>query len=79
MLPRPSTAVPLVTTANRAALEGVGVDVVGIGHDLAAGLGHARRVGRGQGILVLAGHQALHRQFTGAFGMQFKSSLIVSP
>ena len=62
---------------HRAALEGVGIHFVRVGLDPAAGFRHAGGVGGGERVFVLAGHQALHRQFAGAFGMQFQGGFVV--
>ena len=54
-----------------AAFHRVGVNVVGIGLDLTAGLGHAGGVGGGQGVAVFAGGQALHGDLAGIFAVEF--------
>ena len=58
MAPRPSTAVPLVTTATRLARAVSSAAVRGIAHDLVAGGGDAGRIGERQ---VALGGQRLGR------------------
>ena len=60
-----------------AAFHRVGVYVIGVGLDLAAGLGHAGGVGGGQGIAVFAGGQALHGDLAGIFAVKFQGSFVV--
>ena len=55
ILPKPSTAVPLVTTRDQVALRGVLVDRGRILLDFEARNGHARRVGQAQVALRPAG------------------------
>ena len=62
---------------HRAAFEGVGVNGVRVGLDLAAGLGHAGGIGSRKRVFVLAGYQTLYGQFAGTFGVQFQRGLII--
>ena len=55
MLPRPSTAVPLETTATRLPLFGVFVDLFLVRVDGPAGFGHTGGIGHGEVFLGLAG------------------------
>ena len=59
MLPRPSTAVPLVTTADEIAAGGVFVRLGGSGDDRHAGLGDARRIGERE--IALRDHRLRRR------------------
>ena len=53
-----------------AAFHRVGVDVIGVGLDLTAGLGHTGGVGGGQGVSIFAGGKALHGNLAGIFAVE---------
>ena len=60
-----------------AALHRVGVDIVGICLDLAAGLSYAGGVGGGQRIAVLTFAKALYGDLAGEFAVEFKRCFVI--